>query len=138
MGSKPWSPWYTEISLEVGRKSDSLQCSLCGRIFVKRLERQLSHLGYEGRSGKRTGGIGLCTKLTSRVHNLFKIVVAIIRNTMENFTPNIVPTQSLEICPLGTKPTQIKWWKLLCRIHSSSTTDFTNSYCSTSPPFSSL
>ena len=72
MGSKPWSPWYTEISPEVGRKSDSLQCSLCGRIFAKRLERQLSHLEYEERSGKRTGGIGLCTKLTSRVHNLFK------------------------------------------------------------------
>ena len=72
MGSKPWSPWYTEISLEVGRKSDSLQCSLCGHIFAKRLERQLSYLGYEERSGKRTGGIGLCTKLTSRVHNLFK------------------------------------------------------------------
>ena len=72
MGSKPWSPWYTEISPEVGRKSDSLQCSLCGRIFAKRLERQLSHLGYEERSGKRTTGIGLCTKLTSRVHNLFK------------------------------------------------------------------
>ena len=72
MGNKPWSPWYTEISPEVGRKSDSLQCSLCGRIFAKRLERQLSHLGYEERSGKRTIGIGLCTKLTSRVHNLFK------------------------------------------------------------------
>ena len=72
MGSKPWSPWYTEISLEVGRKSDSLQCSLCGHIFAKRLEQQLSHLGYEERSGKRTGGIGLCTKLTSLVHNLFK------------------------------------------------------------------
>ena len=42
MGSKPWSPWYTEISPEVGRKSDSIQCSLCGRIFTKRLERQLS------------------------------------------------------------------------------------------------
>ena len=72
MGSKPWSPWYTEISPEFGRKSDSLQCSLCGRIFAKRLERQLSHLGYEKCSGKCTGGIGLCTKLTSRVHNLFK------------------------------------------------------------------
>ena len=72
MGSKPWSLWYIEISPEVGRKSDSLQCSLCRCIFAKRLERQFSHLGYEECSGKRTGGIGLCTKLTSRVHNLFK------------------------------------------------------------------
>ena len=72
MGSKPWSLWNTKISPEVGRKSDSLQCSLSGHIIARRLDRQLSHLGYEERFGKHTGGIGLCTKLTSRVHNLFK------------------------------------------------------------------
>ena len=72
MATKPWSPWYTEITEVLGRRTDSLQCNLCRRIFARRLERQLSHLGYEELSGKRNSGVGLCTKLTTRVQNLFK------------------------------------------------------------------
>ena len=72
MATKPWSPWYTEITDLQGRKTDSLQCNLCRRIFARRLERQLSHLGYEVLLGKRNSGVGLCTKLTTRIHNLFK------------------------------------------------------------------
>lgn len=72
MASKPWSPWYTEITEVLGRRTDSLQCNLCRRIYARRLERQLSHLGYEEIPGKRNSGVGLCTKLTSRIQALFK------------------------------------------------------------------
>jgi Protein of unknown function (DUF 659)/hAT family C-terminal dimerisation region len=56
----------------LGRKTDSLQCNLCRRIYARKLGRQLSHLGYEELPGKRNSGVGLCTKLTSRVLSLFK------------------------------------------------------------------
>jgi hypothetical protein len=72
MATKPWAPWYTEVKEIEGRKVDSMQCTLCRKIFAKRLERQLSHLGYELVPGKRNSGVGLCSKLTSRVQVLFK------------------------------------------------------------------
>ena len=72
MATKSWSPWYTEITEVLGRKTDSLQCNLCHRIYARRLERQLSHLGYKELPGKRNSGVGLCTKLSSRIRTLFK------------------------------------------------------------------
>ena len=72
MAARPWSPWYTEISEELGRKTDSLRCNLCHSITSKKRERQLSHLGYEQVPGKRNTGVALCPKLTPYIHSLFK------------------------------------------------------------------
>ena len=72
MATRPWTPWYKEIREVLGRKTDSLQCSLCQKTYARKLERQLSHLGYEEVLGKRNSGVSLCAKLTPPIRSLFR------------------------------------------------------------------
>ena len=72
MAPKSWIPWYMKVTEKHDKKTTMLQCNLCHWTFAKKLEQQLSHLGYEQAPSKRNSGIGLCTKLPSRVKSLFK------------------------------------------------------------------
>ena len=72
MATKLSAPWFKKIHGMGGQAATSVQCNLCSKIFARRLERQLSHLGYEATPGKLNNGVTLCGKLTTRIQALFK------------------------------------------------------------------
>jgi hypothetical protein len=72
MASRGCSPWYTDVIDQEKKKTETVQCTLCKTIFAKRLERMLSHLGYDKVAGVRTSGVSRCTNLPGAVRTLFK------------------------------------------------------------------
>ena len=74
MASKSYSPWYTEVHMidAEKKKTEMVQCMLCKNTFAKRIERMLSHLGYDKVLGLRTSGVGRCTNLSPAILSLFK------------------------------------------------------------------
>lgn len=74
MANKSSSPWFTDVHEVQGQRTTTptVQCNLCHKVMSKRLERQLSHLGYEGKRGVRLNTVTLCPKLNTRVMDLFR------------------------------------------------------------------
>ena len=58
--------WYEE------RPNGKVKCLLCDLpAFSRKGSRMLSHLGYEGKEGKRDTGVSLCKALTPEIKRLF-------------------------------------------------------------------
>lgn len=73
MASRSYSPWYTDVHVidAEKKKTEVVQCILCNNHFAKRMERMLSHLGYDKVVGVRTSGVGRCTNLSPGIQSLF-------------------------------------------------------------------
>ena len=75
MTTSPYmAAWFTDVYVAADGerfKERRVKCNLCSKVICKKLERLLSHLGYERPTG-RLNSVTLCTQLNPSVRDLFR------------------------------------------------------------------
>ena len=109
MASRGYSRWYTDVTDAEKKKTQIVQCMLCKNHFARRLERMLSHLGYDKVVGVRTTGVSRCTNLSPRIQSLFKNCGGKFPNDTKIFLsePSSSPVTRCDISPSVSTPTSM-------------------------------